>query len=146
LIERTRLPLADVGELDAVALRARELVADERLRLERSEQRVHRLDARIDAQRLSSPCVRFPRVEAEAVARAQQHRADGKRTPARAAKRHVDVARARQHKRACIPAFHAELTRNGQQKLDAIRTARRRELDRKRNEVALERAVAVELE
>jgi len=89
-----RSPFANVGELDPVALRARELVADERLRVERRKQRAHRLDAWIDAQRLTAAGARLPRVKAEPVARTDKQRPDGERAPARAAQRHVDLARA----------------------------------------------------
>src|SRR2546422_2326085 len=68
------LPLSDVGELDSVAARARDLIADEDLRLERREHRAQRLDRRIDPQRLPHPYLGLPGVEAEAVASADEHR------------------------------------------------------------------------
>src|SRR5581483_8343665 len=77
----------------AVALCARDLVPDEHLRLERRQQRVQRLDARVDAQRLASADAPFPGVEAEAVVRADERRAEDERPPADTAERQLERAR-----------------------------------------------------
>ena len=88
LMRRTRSPGAH-SRMSANSmpspLRPRGLVADEDLRLERREHRAQRLDARIDAQRLRRADLRLPRVEAEPVARAHEHRPDRERAPALAA-------------------------------------------------------------
>src|SRR5690348_13754596 len=86
------MPFADVGELDAVAACPRDLVADVDLRLQRLEQRAHRLDARVDAQRPAGADRRLPRVEGERVARADERRPDPKRAPAVAAQGQLDPA------------------------------------------------------
>jgi len=57
-----RRPLANVRELDPLGFRARGLVADEGLSLERCEDRAQRLDARIDLQRPRCADLRLMRV------------------------------------------------------------------------------------
>ena len=64
-----------------VALRARHLVADEHLRLVRGQQRVQRLDARVDAESSRAAGLRLPGVEAERIAGAHEHRADARTRP-----------------------------------------------------------------
>ncbi len=89
-----------VGELDPLAARARELVAGEGLRLERPQQLSQLLAARVDLQR-APPLERLLEDEQpEAVVRAEDEVADEVGAPALAAER---VARARAARPACKP-------------------------------------------
>src|SRR6478609_1334322 len=88
-----RLPVTDVGELDSVAARARELVADEDLGVERLEEGAQRLDARVHAQRLSPADSGLPRVEAEPVGCTYEDWAEHECAPALAS--HVELECAR---------------------------------------------------
>src|SRR5581483_5686946 len=58
------LPLPEIRELDPLGPRARRLVADEDLRLERRDERPQRLRRRVHAQRLPRPEGRLPAVKA----------------------------------------------------------------------------------
>src|SRR5207253_5222200 len=84
------LPLAEIGELDALAAHPRDLVPREHLRLERRHQRMQRLLARIDAQPLRLARFALPRAEAEQVAGPDEQRPDRERPPALAPQLQLD--------------------------------------------------------
>ena len=149
LIVRTRSPGVHSrmsANSIAFALRARDLVADVRLRLVRREQRVQRLDARIDAQRLAPA---EPLSQEWKPSRSVARTSSG--PSANAPKR---VAAQRQLERAALAGSEpdargfglAALSPRGQrhEDVDAVGADRRRELDRREHLLALERTLAVE--
>jgi hypothetical protein len=121
------VPLAEVGELDPLAARTRDLVAGEHLRLERRNERPQRLLARVDAQQPRLAALAVPGAEAEQVARPEEHRADTRRTPAVAAKRQLERSRLsrpeRQRERGAV--LGAELLGQGQEHLEPVGSGER---------------------
>src|SRR5262249_24003818 len=133
------LPLAEIGELDAFATGPRDLVPREHLRLERRHERLERLLARIDAQLLRLSRLAFPGAEAGQVPRTDEQRPHPERSPALAAYFQLEGPRLVRPKveRPRGSSCRAQLPRQREEQLEPVDDARRGDLDRCRDLVAL---------